>query len=100
MNSIPFSAPSQYYEASVLFAPGDYSSNYISAKVKLVAGGAPERTCRAHALIYGISGTNETPSTPVTLVTGEWVDVSVRVRPTGFEMLGEIGIRITTYPCQ
>lgn len=99
LNRIPFSARSQYYEASVLFAPADYSGNYVSAKVKLVAGGAPERTCRAHALIYGISGTSETPSTPVTLVTGEWVDVSMRVRPTGFSELGEIGIRVTTYPC-
>jgi hypothetical protein len=98
-NVIPFVAASQYYEASVLFAPHDYSSAVVSAKVKLVSGGAEDITCPAHALLYGINGGTETPDTPITLTAGSWQDLTLAVPATGFTMLDELGIRVTTYPC-
>jgi hypothetical protein len=98
-NVIPFVAASQYYEASVLFAPHDYSSAVVSGKVKLVSGGAEDITCPAHALLYGINGGTETPDTPITLTAGSWQDLTLTIPATGFTMLDELGIRITTYPC-
>jgi len=99
-NIIPFSAVDQYYEASVLFAPRDFSGNFVSAKVKLVAGGRPDPACRAHALVYGISSATETPSVPMTLTPGVWLELAIFVPLTGFTKLGEVGIRVTTYPCE
>jgi hypothetical protein len=98
-NVIPFVAPSQYYETSVLFAPHDYSNDQVTAKVKLVSGGGEDVTCPAHALIYGIAASTETPDAPITMSTGVWQDLSLAIPATGFTMLDELGIRITTYPC-
>jgi hypothetical protein len=101
-NIVPFSAPNQYYEVSILFAPHDYSGSQITAKVKLVGGGASDAACPAHALLYGIDSVSakETPDSPVTLVQGKWLDVALTIPPTNFSHLDELGIRITTYSCQ
>ncbi|HWZ89491.1 MAG TPA: hypothetical protein VNW92_11595 [Polyangiaceae bacterium] len=101
-NIIPFSAPNQYYEVSVLFAAHDYSGSQITAKVMLVGGGASDAACPAHALLYGIDSVSskETPDSPITLVQGKWLDVALTVPPTDFSHLDELGIRITTYSCQ
>ena len=102
-NLIPFSLAGQYYEVSVLFQPADYSGDVISAKVKLVAGGAPDEGCPAHAMLYGIgiTGTQsaETPNEPITLSAGAWLNLTLTVPSTGFTKLGELGVRVTTYPC-
>ena len=102
-NLIPFSLAGQYYETSALFQPADYSGNVITAKVKLVAGGAPDEGCPAHAMLYGIgiTGTKsaETPNEPITLSAGAWLNLTLTVPATGFTKLGELGIRVTTYPC-
>ncbi len=102
-NLIPFSLAGQYYEDSALFQPADYSGNVISAKVKLVAGGAPDEGCPAHAMLYGIgiTGTKatETPNEPITLSAGVWLNLTLTVPSTGFTKLGELGVRVTTYPC-
>ena len=99
-NTIPFIAASQYYEASVLFASHDYSSATINANVKLVLGGAEDVTCPAHALLYAIGGGVETPGTPITLMEGSWQGLTLVIPATGFSMVEELGIRVTTYPCQ
>jgi hypothetical protein len=99
-NIIPFTAASQYYEASVLFAAHDYTSATVTANVKLVTGGAEDVTCAAHALLYAVSGGTETPNVPITLPEGVWKPLTLSVPATGFTMVGELGIRITTYPCQ
>ncbi|HEX3849976.1 MAG TPA: hypothetical protein VHW01_03365 [Polyangiaceae bacterium] len=98
-NTVPFTTDSQYYEASVLFAVHDYSGATISAKVKLVTGGAEDVTCAAHALLYAVSGSTETPNAPITLTEGVWKDLTLLVPATGFSAVGELGVRITTYPC-
>jgi hypothetical protein len=99
-NTIPFTAASQYYEVSVLFAAHDYTSATVTANVKLVTGGAEDVTCAAHALLYAISGGTETPDFPVTLTQGVWEALTLSVPATGFTTVGELGIRVTTYPCQ
>ena len=97
-NIIPFTAASQYYDVSVLFAAHDYSSATVTAK--LVTGGAEDVTGAAHALLYAISGGTETPNVPITLTAGVWKPLTLSVPATGFTMVGELGIRVTTYPCQ
>jgi hypothetical protein len=99
-NIIPFTAASQYYEVSALFAAHDYTSATVTANVKLATGGAEDVTCAAHALLYAISGGTETPNFPVTLTEGVWKTLTLSVPATGFTMVGELGIRVTTYPCQ
>jgi len=98
---IPFTDIAQYYEVSVLFAEHDYSSFHVSAKVKLVTGGRSDATCPAHALLYGINGGDfvSTPAAPITLVTGQWQDVTLTIPATGFTRMDELGMRITTYTC-
>jgi hypothetical protein len=99
-NIIPFTAASQYYEVSALFAAHDYTSATVTANVKLVTGGAEDVTCAAHALLYAISAGTETPNFPVTLTEGVWKALTLSVPATGFTAVGELGIRVTTYPCQ
>ncbi len=99
-NTVPFTAAAQYYEASVLFAVHDFSGATITATVKLVTGGAIDVTCPAHALLYAVSGAAETPNLPITLLEGGWQNLSLSVPATGFTAVGEVGIRLTTYPCQ
>jgi hypothetical protein len=99
-NIIPFTAAGQYYEASALFAEHDYSGATVSANVKLVVGGAEDVTCPAHALLYAIGGGVETPGTPLTLLAGAWEGLSLTIPATGFSKVEELGIRVTTYPCQ
>ena len=98
---IPFTDAAQYYEVSVLFAEHDYSSFHVSAKVKLVIGGRSDASCRAHALLYGIDGGDfvQTPNAPITLVSGQWQDVTLTIPATGFARMDELGMRITTYVC-
>jgi hypothetical protein len=98
---VPFTAFDQYYEVSVLFAEHDYSSYHVTAKVKLVAGGRSDAACRAHAHIYGIdaAASAETPPAPITLMTGQWQEVTLTIPATGFTRIRELGIRITTYGC-
>ena len=102
-NLIPFSLSAQYYEVSALFQPADYSGNVVTAKVKLVAGGAPDDSCPAHAMLYGIGITGsqsaETPNEPTTLTAGVWLSLTLTVPGTGFSKLGELGVRVTTYSC-
>jgi len=101
-NVIPFTADNQFYEVRVVGAEQNLSGATISAKVKLVGGGAPSATCAAHALVYVIDNmapyAESTPS-PVTLTVGKWMDASLTVPATGFEKVNQIGIRITTYTC-
>jgi hypothetical protein len=98
---IPFTDAAQYYEVSVLFAEHDYSSFHVSAKVKLVTGGRSDASCPAHALLYGIDGGDfvQTPAAPITLVAGQWQDVTLTIPATGFARMDELGMRITTYVC-
>jgi len=101
-NVIPFTADNQFYEVRVVGAEQNLSGATISAKVKLVGGGAPSATCAAHALVYVIDNmapyAESTPS-PVTLTVGKWMDASLTVPATGFEKVNQLGIRITTYTC-
>jgi hypothetical protein len=97
-NVVPFTADNQYYEVRVVGAPLDLSNAVLTAKVKLVGGGAASATCPAHALIYGV-GTTEATGSPVTLEAGKWMDVTLTVPATGFTAVGQIGIRLTTYTC-
>ena len=98
-NTIPFTGASQYYEASALFAAHDYSSATVTANVKLVTGGAEDITCPAHALLYAVSGGTETPGSPITLTEGVWKNLALTFPATGFTVVSELGIRVTTYPC-
>jgi hypothetical protein len=98
---VPFTAHDQYYEVSVLFAEHDYSSYHVTAKVKLVTGGRSEASCPAHVHIYAIdaAASAETPAAPITLIAGQWQDVTLTIPATGFTRVRELGLRITTYGC-
>ena len=85
---------------SALFAAHDYTSATVTANVKLVTGGAEDVTCAAHALLYAISDGTETPDSPVTLTEGVWKALTLSVPATGFTAVDELGVRVTTYPCQ
>jgi hypothetical protein len=99
---IPFTDAAQYAEVSVLFAEHDYSNYHVSAKVKLVTGGNSQAMCPGHALLYAVNGGNsmQTPAAPITLIAGQWQDISLTIPATGFTRLLELGVRITTYICQ
>ena len=114
-NDAPFSGPSQYYEASVLFPAADYSRHHVSANVLLVSGGLPDVACPARAELFVVA-----PLPPlypmadgeaVTLKRGVWQALNLDV-PEGIgsspssttlmasSRIDQLGLRITTYPCE
>ena len=103
-NVVPFTAVGDQYEIHVPVTEADYSGNVITANIKLVGGGVATAACPVKAWIYAINnvaGTN-TPADPntVALEVGKWSVASLTVPATGFDKVGVVALRLTTFPCQ
>ncbi len=114
-NDAPFSGPSQYYEVSVLFTAADYAKHHISARIELVSGGMPDATCPAQAELFVVAPVPPlypmAEGASVTLHTGAWQmlnldvpDATVAAASSDTVSSGspidQLGLRITTYPCE
>ena len=113
-NDAPFSGPSQYYEVSVLFPAADYAKHHVAARIKLVSGGLPEAACPAKAELFVVAPVPPlypmADGAAITLNTGAWQMLNLDV-PEGTvsstssntvtgSPIDQLGLRITTYPCE
>lgn len=100
-NIAPFTAADQQYEIRVPFAAADYSGAVITANLKLVGGGRPDAACPVKAWIYVVNnegGTNSVAN-PIPLEVGKWAAASLTLPATGFDKVGLLGVRLTTFSC-
>ena len=96
----PVHFASQYYEVSALFAAHDYTSATVTANVKLVTGGAEDVTCAAHALLYAISDGTENAGLTRYADRGSLEGAHALGARNALTAVDELGVRVTTYPCQ
>jgi hypothetical protein len=114
LNTAPFTASNQYYEVSVLFPAADYSKHHATARVKLVAGGGADESCPAQAELFVVSPVPPlypmAVGQPAALQVGAWQTLNLEVpegtvtsegsgSPTNSARIDQLGLRITTYPC-
>lgn len=101
-NIVPFTAIDQQYEVRVPFAAADFSGATITASLKLVGGGRPDATCPVKAWIYIVNnvGGTQSDANVIPLELGKWKAATLTVPATGFDKVGLLGLRLTTFACQ
>ena len=102
-NIVPFSAVGDQYEIRVPIAQTDYSGATITANIKLVGGGVNTASCPVKAWIYAINnvgGTNTDANNTIPLEVGKWSAATLTVPATGFDKVGIVAVRLTTFACQ
>jgi hypothetical protein len=114
-NDAPFSGANQYYEASVLFPAADYTRHHVTARIELVTGGLPAAACPARAELFVVAPVPPlypmAEGEPATLERGVWKTLNLDLPEgsasssssatlMGWSRIDQLGLRITTYPCE